>query len=334
MAIFDDQTVAAVVAHMDEDHEEDNLIIARAFGAPGAVRSEFVNLDDTAGYWRVTEGNSTREIKIDWPSGKITERPEIRREVVFVFREACKRLGIDMHADETHDSETVATKTVESVQSAETPFAQVIREGSWNDHEDSEGADFMASIMRGTASLDDYIQLVVQHYFMYVALEEVSRQFASDERFAPFHSADLLRMKYLKADLEFLIGADWRDKVLAQPATVAYANRIKEVGEEAWIPGLVAHHYTRYLGDLSGGQMIAKRVAKQHGFEAGKGVEFYNFESLGSLNGFKNRYRDELNRFGETLDEAEKQKMLAEVRAAYRFNTEVFIDMARAKATA
>ncbi|HUH53497.1 MAG TPA: DUF2470 domain-containing protein, partial [Microbacteriaceae bacterium] len=44
MAIFDDQTVAAVVAHMDEDHEEDNLIIARAFGAPGAVRSEFVNL--------------------------------------------------------------------------------------------------------------------------------------------------------------------------------------------------------------------------------------------------------------------------------------------------
>lgn len=317
MSTFDKEVVAAIVAHMGEDHGEDNLIIARAHGAPEATDSVFVDLDGEAGVWRVTEAGESRDIRIDWPSGKISDRPEIRREVVLIFREACKRLGID-------------PKTKEPYEEAK-PFAQVLREGSWNDHDDSEGTDFMASIMRGTASLADYVALVAQHYFMYVALEEVSNKFKADPDFAPFHSDDLLRLETLRADLDFLIGSDWESKIEPEPATKEYVKRILEVGEQSWIPGIVAHHYTRYLGDLSGGQMIAKRVARQHEFQDGKGIEFYNFESLGSLDDFKVKYREALNSFGAELDEQNKELMLDEVRAAYRFNTEVFIDMARSR---
>ena len=75
-------------------------------------------------------------------------------------------------------------------------------------------------------------------------------------------------MPALEADLRHLIGADWRERIAPVPSTSAYAARILEAAEEGWAAGVIAHHYTRYLGDLSGGQMIARRVAKQHGLDA------------------------------------------------------------------
>ena len=45
-------------------------------------------------------------------------------------------------------------------------------------------------------------------------------------------------------------------------------------------------------------------------------------------------YREALNRMGERLSEEERARVIAEVRAAYRFNTETFIDMDKARAAA
>lgn len=300
---------------MGDDHGEDNVIIARANGAPEATESVMVGLDGDGGVWRVTEHGESRDITIAWPGGSITERPEIRREVVKLYRGACETLGVEPRQEEP----------------VKKPFSEVIREGSWSDHDDSEGADFMASIMRGTATLDDYTALVVQHYFMYEALEQVVEGVAEHEIFARFHDTNLARMAALEIDLIHLVGENWRDEIQAVPATREYADRILEVGREGWIGGIVAHHYTRYLGDLSGGQMISKRVSRQHELADGKGVAFYDFAELGSLAGFKGRYREALDALGERLDEAEQQRVVEEVRKAYAFNTAVFVDLARAR---
>ena len=318
---FDQSIIDAVVAHMRDDHGEDNLIIVQANGAPGATDSVMVDLDGQGGTWRVTEHGATRDLTIAWPGGPITERPEIRREVVKLYRSSCATLGIEPRQE---DGAAPAPSRV--------PFSQVLREGSWSDHDSSEGADFMANIMRGQATLEDYIALVAQHYFMYEALESVVDEVVTDDVFAPFHDEDLRRMRALEADLIALIGDDWRARITPVPATADYAARIREVGAEGWIPGIIAHHYTRYLGDLSGGQMIAKRVSKQHGFTEGHGVEFYNFASIGSLADFKNRYREALDHLGGMLDDAEQARVLEEVRRAYGYNTSVFIDLARARA--
>ena len=211
------------------------------------------------------------------------------------------------------------------------PFSQALREGTWSDHSDSEGAGFMEGIMRGTATREDYVALVVQHFYMYEALEAVAADLAQDPAVQPFLNEALIRMPALERDLEFLVGADWREQIAAVPAAAAYAARIREVGAEGWAAGFVAHHYTRYLGDLSGGQMIARRVAKQHEF-ADTGAEFYDFSALGDLAEFKTGYRAALDALGAALSEGERARTLDEVRAAYRFNTEVFIDLARAKA--
>lgn len=45
---------------------------------------------------------------------------------------------------------------------------------------------------------------------------------------------------------------------------------------------LLAHSYVRYLGDLSGGQFIRRRITKAYGLEDdGLGTKFYDFNKLG-----------------------------------------------------
>ena len=339
---------------MNGDHPEDNLLIARAFGRPEATASTMVGLSDIEGRWRVVDPEGEHPLAVAWPNGPIAERPEIRREVVALYRAACEALGVPAreehqpaeassphgkHGKHAHDDAHAAAdahanvNAADSDETGETPFSRVIRETSWSDHSDSEGASFMEDIMRGRGSKQDYIDLVAQHYFMYEALEAATEQVAGEAWFAGFHLPALVRMPALEADLEYLIGADWRDQISATPATAAYAARIREVGDAGWVPGVVAHHYTRYLGDLSGGQMIAKLVAKQHDL-ASEGIAFYDFTALGTIAAFKNDYRAALDRLGAELDDAERTRMLDEVRAAYGFNTAVFADLGRQKAAA
>jgi len=93
---FDDDTLAAVLGHMNDDHSDDNLLIARAFSPlPEIVASEMVTFDGACGQWRVSLADGTDDvIDIPWPGGEIAARPQVRREIVALYDEACARLGI------------------------------------------------------------------------------------------------------------------------------------------------------------------------------------------------------------------------------------------------
>ncbi len=93
---FDDDTLAGVRGHMNDDHSDDNLLIARAFSPlADVVASEMIAFDGAAGQWRVSLADGTDDvIRIPWPGGEISERREVRREIVALYDEACARLGI------------------------------------------------------------------------------------------------------------------------------------------------------------------------------------------------------------------------------------------------
>lgn len=93
---FDPAIVAAVLHHMNDDHSDDNLLIAQAFAEePDAVTDAVMtDLDGEAGVWEVTRGESVEQLRVPWPAGAITERAEIRREVVALYDLACERLGV------------------------------------------------------------------------------------------------------------------------------------------------------------------------------------------------------------------------------------------------
>lgn len=87
MPTFADDVIAAVLAHMNSDHRGDNLTIVRAFGRPDATSASMVTLDDSAGVWIADVGP---ELRIPW-STVVSERGEIRREIVLLHDEAIRR---------------------------------------------------------------------------------------------------------------------------------------------------------------------------------------------------------------------------------------------------
>ena len=94
---FDDDVVAAVLRHMNGDHVGDNLLIARAFSPePDLIAATMTGFDGDGGDWLAegADGDSV-EVRVPWPGGPITERAAVRREVVALYDEACRRLGVE-----------------------------------------------------------------------------------------------------------------------------------------------------------------------------------------------------------------------------------------------
>jgi hypothetical protein len=94
---FDDSVLAAVLRHMNADHAEDSLLIARAF-APGIdiASATMTGFDGDGGTWlAVGSDGSTRQVRVGWPDGPITERPDVRRQIVALYDDACRRLGVE-----------------------------------------------------------------------------------------------------------------------------------------------------------------------------------------------------------------------------------------------
>lgn len=78
---------------MNGDHPEDNLLIARAFGDPGASSAIMIGVDETAGQWSYTVGGTSAALTVPW-SAPVSERPEIHREIVVLYDRACEKLGM------------------------------------------------------------------------------------------------------------------------------------------------------------------------------------------------------------------------------------------------
>lgn len=78
---------------MNGDHPEDNLLIARAFGSADATSATMIDVDETGGQWTYTVGGHSEALTIPW-TAPISERAEIRREIVAVYDRACAKLAV------------------------------------------------------------------------------------------------------------------------------------------------------------------------------------------------------------------------------------------------
>ncbi|WP_416978741.1 heme oxygenase (biliverdin-producing) [Streptomyces sp. T028] len=201
-------------------------------------------------------------------------------------------------------------------------FSTLIRTASHEQHMEAETSTFMSDLLGGRLGVEAYARYTEQLWFVYEALEAGTERLASDPVAGPFVRPELFRLAALERDLAHLRGADWRARLSALPATRAYADRVRACAED-WPAGYVAHHYTRYLGDLSGGQIIRDRAERTWGFEKkGDGVRFYVFEEIGNPAAFKRDYRELLD--AVRADDLEKQRIVAECKRAFALNTAVF----------
>ena len=90
---FPAETVAAVLHHMNDDHRDDNVTIVRGHVEPDAVTATMTGFDGTSGTWSYTVGDELLTATIPWGI-TITERHEIRREIVELYDVAAEKLGL------------------------------------------------------------------------------------------------------------------------------------------------------------------------------------------------------------------------------------------------
>ena len=197
-----------------------------------------------------------------------------------------------------------------------------LREGTREEHESAESSGFISRLMSGRLSVDAYVALASQQFFVYSALEAI----ADDVRTLPQGSSllfdELTRTPSIARDLEHLVGPDWRAIVMPLPATVRYVEALEASATS--LPRYAAHAYTRYLGDLSGGQII-KRMLERHYGLGPEGITFYSFEEIPKSKPFKDVYRERLD--GLELDEQQLAEAVAEAKGAFRLNQDLFAEL-------
>ena len=134
----------------------------------------------------------------------------------------------------------------------------------------------------------------------------------------------LNRRHNLEQDLRFFYGADWKTLVVASPATQAYIQRIKDISNQN--PELlIAHIYTRYMGDLSGGQILKKIAQRAMNLSEGQGLSFYEFKGIEDEKYFKEMYRQRLDEL--PLGSARVDRIVDEANTAFEMNMKVFQEL-------
>jgi heme oxygenase len=203
---------------------------------------------------------------------------------------------------------------------AEPGVAALLREATAEQHRTAESRPFMTALLGGELDLAAYALYLAQFARLYAALE--SRELVASDP-AVLQDRRLDRAAAIEADLAALGAPDWRDAFPALPATIVYEERLRDLARTDPLR-LVAHHYTRYLGDLSGGQVMATMLRRHYGATEEQ-LSFFRFDDLGPLVPYKRGYRDALDALDLTA--GERDVLVAEARAAFDANTAVFDDL-------
>jgi heme oxygenase (biliverdin-producing, ferredoxin) len=199
------------------------------------------------------------------------------------------------------------------------PLSAAMRDGSRVEHEAAEGSVFMSTLLDGRLPAEAYAAYLLRLRVVYSVMEEACRSHRDDPLVAAVHDPVLERGAALDADLDhWAPGHD--PSPAASPATDAYRDRLLAAGDDAeagWGGALVAHHYTRYLGDLSGGQAIGRLLQRAYDLD-GAGTAFYAFPGIAKPKPYKDAYRARLDALG--LDADDTTRVVEEVRVAFRLN--------------
>lgn len=215
-----------------------------------------------------------------------------------------------------------------ATQDAPPGLATALREGTREAHRDAERGPFVHALIRGQLARPVYLDYLRALATIYAALEASLARHADHPIVGPLARPELLRGPAIARDLATLGAA-------AQPpvaAARAYADRLHALADHH--PALlVAHAYTRYLGDLSGGQLLRRGAARALGIgpehpehPEHPGLDFYAFREIADLDAYKRELRACLDAL--PVDATTAAAIVDEARRAFTDTASIFAALA------
>ncbi len=199
-----------------------------------------------------------------------------------------------------------------------------LREGTKKSHTMAENVGFIKCFLKGTVEKTSYRKLVANLYFVYSAMEEEMERHRHHPILSRIYFPELNRKASLEEDLSFYYGQNWREQIAPSAATRAYVQQIRDISAKE--PELlVAHSYTRYLGDLSGGQILKGIAERGMNLSGGQGTAFYTFDEIPDEKQFKATYRQAMNDL--PVDQATADRIVDEANAAFGMNMKLFQEL-------
>ena len=205
-------------------------------------------------------------------------------------------------------------------------LAGQLREGTKKSHTMAENTGFVACFLKGVVEKTSYRKLIGDLYFVYKAMEEEIDRLVQEDHPVIKHIGfkELFRRQTLEKDLEFYYGNNWLDQIKISESAQSYVNRIRLVANES--PELlVGHHYTRYIGDLSGGQILKKIAKKALNLRGDDGLNFYEFKLIEDEKLFKKSYSETLNKL--PIDQKIADNIIEEANEAFAYNMKMFREL-------
>jgi heme oxygenase (biliverdin-producing, ferredoxin) len=199
------------------------------------------------------------------------------------------------------------------------PFSARLREATKHDHVAVERSPFMGRLLRGELEREAYVSMLISLAPLYHALEETLP--GMPEWVRQLHPPALLRSESLRQDVAELSGASELPPPV--PSARRLAARIRQATDapHLWI----AHAWVRYMGDLSGGQALARIVRESFGLEGTRGTAFYAFPGIEGIQAFKECYRGGLDRAPVGRDALEEAA--SEAKSAFAAHQAIFAEL-------
>ncbi|KAG0198924.1 heme oxygenase (decycling) 1 [Mortierella sp. GBA30] len=208
-----------------------------------------------------------------------------------------------------------------------TLLAVELKESTKNLHAEAGRSKFMKHFFKGAITLEMYGRYLVALYHVYNALEKALDDHKSNPALALIYFPDQLsRIHSLEQDLEFYNGPKWRSMVQEppSPAQQRYVSAIQECASSSMPERLTAHAYVRYLGDLSGGQILCRRLQKFHKLPENQGIAHYRFEKIQDYELYKDMFRKQLNQMN--LTDEQTVAIIEEAKKTFLINMDMFAE--------
>lgn len=201
-------------------------------------------------------------------------------------------------------------------------LVQALRQRTSEQHSRAERSGIVASLLRGQATPLGYAMLLRNLLPVYRQMEVQLARLPPDEAAAGIARIEVFRTSALRSDLLQLCGPGWARSLPVLAAARRYVGLVVRADGQR----LVAHAYVRYLGDLSGGQILRRLLGRSLGLDD-PSLAFYAFPDIGDIDRFKAEYRAAIDRIGQRTRDV--GPLLDEAVAVFEANIELSDAIAR-----